>query len=241
VHQYTIDWDALSEGEEGVTVQIDSDGDDEFEDTFTSDSELTHDEFLHETIPQLLKQDAISNLEVIEPSERTAQRLIDSSIRSINRSLSDKLWVDDSHLCSAAMTGAVVFDMEEVAVLKLKAAERIDPTIEDAVGVAIDKLTRADKLLSVTAINDAKGIEVGNPWKEKIVDREIAKAEEQLDKACGYLEKDMPAWAITHFKLSWMHAQKAIRLLNQEIPCFRGYGSYFYFLGCAEKAPRYFP
>ncbi|MCL0098397.1 hypothetical protein M1O16_00820, partial [Dehalococcoidia bacterium] len=31
VHQYTIDWDALAEGEEGVTMKIDSDGDGTFE------------------------------------------------------------------------------------------------------------------------------------------------------------------------------------------------------------------
>lgn len=49
VHQYIIDWEALSEGEEGVTVQVDSDGDGEFEDTFTSDGELTHDEFTLQT------------------------------------------------------------------------------------------------------------------------------------------------------------------------------------------------
>jgi hypothetical protein len=41
-HQYTVDWDALSVGEEGVTVQVDSDGDGEPEHTFTSGSELTH-------------------------------------------------------------------------------------------------------------------------------------------------------------------------------------------------------
>jgi len=31
IHQYGIDWDALSQGEAGVTIQIDSDGDGEFE------------------------------------------------------------------------------------------------------------------------------------------------------------------------------------------------------------------
>ncbi|MCK4731530.1 MAG: right-handed parallel beta-helix repeat-containing protein, partial [Methanophagales archaeon] len=36
VHQYTIYWDALSEGEKGVTVQIDNDGDGVFEQTFTT-------------------------------------------------------------------------------------------------------------------------------------------------------------------------------------------------------------
>jgi len=46
IHQYTIDWGVLSLGEEGVTVQVDSDGDDVFEHTFTSDSELTQNEFL---------------------------------------------------------------------------------------------------------------------------------------------------------------------------------------------------
>jgi parallel beta-helix repeat protein len=51
IHQYTIDWDALSQGEEGVTVQVDSDGDGVFEHTFTSDSELTHDEFIQQTTP----------------------------------------------------------------------------------------------------------------------------------------------------------------------------------------------
>ena len=48
-HEYTIDWEALSEGEEGVTVQIDSDGDGEFEDTFTADEELSQDEFVLRT------------------------------------------------------------------------------------------------------------------------------------------------------------------------------------------------
>jgi len=50
IHQYfKIDWNALSQGEEGVTVQVDSDGDGTFEDTFTADNELTREEFLSST------------------------------------------------------------------------------------------------------------------------------------------------------------------------------------------------
>jgi hypothetical protein len=45
-HQYTIDWDALSLGEEGVTVQADSNDDGVFEHTFNSDSELTQSEYV---------------------------------------------------------------------------------------------------------------------------------------------------------------------------------------------------
>ncbi|UCE29730.1 MAG: right-handed parallel beta-helix repeat-containing protein, partial [Candidatus Bathyarchaeota archaeon] len=46
VHQYTVDWNALSLGEEGVIVQVDSDGDDVFEHTFASDDELTISEYV---------------------------------------------------------------------------------------------------------------------------------------------------------------------------------------------------
>lgn len=46
IHQYTIDWDALSLGEEGVTVKVDSDGDGFFEKTIIADNELTQDEFM---------------------------------------------------------------------------------------------------------------------------------------------------------------------------------------------------
>jgi alpha-tubulin suppressor-like RCC1 family protein len=45
IHQYTIDWDALSQGQPGVTLQIDSNGDGKFERTITAGNELTADEF----------------------------------------------------------------------------------------------------------------------------------------------------------------------------------------------------
>lgn len=46
VHEYSIDWAVLSEGGEGVTVRVDSKGDGIFEKNFTSDGELTREEFL---------------------------------------------------------------------------------------------------------------------------------------------------------------------------------------------------
>jgi PKD domain len=49
IHQYTIDWDALSQGEEGVTIQIDINGDGIIEETITSDDILTIDEFILQT------------------------------------------------------------------------------------------------------------------------------------------------------------------------------------------------
>ena len=41
IHQYTIDWETLSQGGEGVTVQIDFDGDGTFELTITTNSTFT--------------------------------------------------------------------------------------------------------------------------------------------------------------------------------------------------------
>jgi hypothetical protein len=46
VHEYIIDWDALARGEEGVTVQVDSDGDGTIDYTLTAGSLLTGDEFM---------------------------------------------------------------------------------------------------------------------------------------------------------------------------------------------------
>jgi len=49
LHQYAVDWPALFMGEEGVTVQVDSNGDGVFEHIFTSDNELNNDEFILQT------------------------------------------------------------------------------------------------------------------------------------------------------------------------------------------------
>jgi WD40 repeat protein len=44
VYQYTVDWNALSKGEKGVTVKVDSKGDGTFETTITADATLTGDD-----------------------------------------------------------------------------------------------------------------------------------------------------------------------------------------------------
>lgn len=49
VHQYTIDWDALSRGEKGVTIQIDSNGDGTFERSIAGSKEVTSAEFIPPT------------------------------------------------------------------------------------------------------------------------------------------------------------------------------------------------
>jgi parallel beta-helix repeat protein len=50
IHQYTIDWAALSQGEKGVTVKMDSDGDGVFEKKVIADNKLSQEE-LTPTLP----------------------------------------------------------------------------------------------------------------------------------------------------------------------------------------------
>ena len=52
-HQYSVDLDALSQDEEGVTIQIDYDGDGIFEHTFISDGELNESEYVHAELTYL--------------------------------------------------------------------------------------------------------------------------------------------------------------------------------------------
>lgn len=49
IHQYQIDWQRLSQGEKGVTLNIDVEGDGVFEKTVIADNDLTYDEFILQT------------------------------------------------------------------------------------------------------------------------------------------------------------------------------------------------
>jgi hypothetical protein len=60
IHQYSIDWDALSQGRPGVLVEIDNNGDGKIERAITSDSELTADEFEHAPSLAILSAGAVS-------------------------------------------------------------------------------------------------------------------------------------------------------------------------------------
>jgi parallel beta-helix repeat protein len=52
-HKYVIDWEALERQESGVQVWVDQDGDDYFEQTFSSDGELTLSEFEEATVDSI--------------------------------------------------------------------------------------------------------------------------------------------------------------------------------------------
>jgi hypothetical protein len=99
IHRYSVNWDALSQGQPGVTVQTDLNGDGAFETSFNSDGTLTNDEFvLQAANPHSLKRGAIDKLQRAKTGDKRVDETIDRAIRYINDSLEEKLWVDLSHL-----------------------------------------------------------------------------------------------------------------------------------------------
>jgi hypothetical protein len=105
--------------------------------------------------PRNLKRDAIYGLEAIDPVQKDVRHLIDASIGFITESLRDDLWMNDTHLNPNETPVGAVFDAEMSAVILLDGVQRWDPTIEDAVNDAINKLTRADELIVLAVINDS--------------------------------------------------------------------------------------
>lgn len=61
IHQYSIDWYALSQGEEGVNIEIDSDGDGSIDYSLTSDAELNTAEYVAETLTWSYEDDALQD------------------------------------------------------------------------------------------------------------------------------------------------------------------------------------
>jgi uncharacterized repeat protein (TIGR02543 family) len=70
VHHYTIDWDVLAKEEEGVTVQVDEDGDDTADYTLKASSLLNGDEFVPSTLYDLSISSTIGG-SVTTPTEGT--------------------------------------------------------------------------------------------------------------------------------------------------------------------------
>ncbi|MEA1894767.1 MAG: BsuPI-related putative proteinase inhibitor [Euryarchaeota archaeon] len=143
--------------------------------------------------PRNLKKDAICGLKAVNPVEKDVRHLINASMGFITESLMDDLWVNDTHLNPNT---SVVFDAEINAVILLKGVQIGDPTIEDAVNDAINKLTMADELVVLA-----------------VIDGDTAK--EYQDKAHECLSNGEPVHAIRYFKLAWMHS---VAQSSQDIP-----------------------
>jgi tetratricopeptide (TPR) repeat protein len=85
-----------------------------------------------------------------------------------------------------------------------------------AVQPSIDALVKADRILAETLLIEAQAVPVSDPNKQDKVDREIAKAFEELTK--GDADRDTGKFdkAIRHYKKAWEHASHAIKEATKE-------------------------
>ena len=137
-HQFSIDWDALSLGEEGVTVQIDSDGDGVFEHTFTSDGELTESEFVHAELQYL--EEFVMNL----PGEVFITDDLEE-FDAFKKELIDKIDETLEELDENKYTDAVekLNDMKE----EVTDEDKLQPTTESDLCVIIDHIVSSIEAL----------------------------------------------------------------------------------------------
>jgi hypothetical protein len=156
-----------------------------------------------------LKKDALAELEAAKglTADKHTLGKFDNAIEEVEESLNPILWVDDLHLDSKH--GKKVFDEEKVAVgqlMEIVKDKKESPAIENATQAVIDKLIKADQLLTGTAISDAKAL--GSADCRVI--REIKKAEEEFSGAIEEIKKANYDLAVEEFRNAWMHAQHAM-------------------------------
>lgn len=191
-----------------------------------------------------LKEDAIEGLNYAKTGDKLLDKDIDQIVKQITRSLSPKLWVDDSHL--DAKQGMKVFKEEVMAVTLLRGSvmvlEKSIPLLEKiikekqdkgqdaskeeaklrtiinvlpAFEEAIAKLVKADEKLARVAIVDAENMPVNDLDNQEMVDQEIAKAKEEFDKAKEKSTENESIKALSNYGEAWSHAQLAIKLAQR--------------------------
>jgi len=167
--------------------------------------------------PKFLKETSITKLEEAKTNDKKIDKELDKIIKYIQKSLDNKLWIDDSHL--DPKHGKKVFHEEYKALKKMQKEikkKKIPVELKETFRELIDKLVKADKMLAKVTIEDAKLIPVQDPKNQKKVNHEIEKAENELAKAYKELEKDKSDKAIKRFEKAWKHAQLAIKFAKLE-------------------------
>ncbi|MCH8290829.1 T9SS type A sorting domain-containing protein [Candidatus Poribacteria bacterium] len=159
--------------------------------------------------PRDIKARVIDNLSAhVGESKR-----VEKAIKEIEKSMDEKLWIDEIYL--EAKHGKKVFDHEKHAVKELhhlvEHPKEVSEAALAAVQQAIDDLVTADRILVVTLINELSDTTSVDDKKQKHVNKELAKAQDELEK--GNKERDAdnpkPDKAIDHYKKAWEHATKA--------------------------------
>ena len=141
-----------------------------------------------------------------DDTDKNTDKKINKAIKHIEHSLKAKLWDDENTL--DVKKGKKVFDEEAKAVKQLtKILKKADDSTTTAITAAITTLVNVDRMLAQEVIAS-----VPIDTEDKIVNKELEKAQKALVKAEKQLEKDKPKpdKAIKQFKKAWEHAQHAL-------------------------------
>jgi len=171
-----------------------------------------------------LKLDTLTEIGIfqnqIAENNKHCRGSINHAAKFIEESLDDKFWLDASRLNSflnsssknIGKSGVRVFNKESQTVKELlkiiKRKNRCSDLIdENEVKFMIDKLVQADALLAKVALDETKNISAKNSKSQKIIDRQIERAEKNIQRAYQELDKNKPDKAINYFKNAWIHCQ----------------------------------
>ena len=153
------------------------------------------------TTPKQIKQGVLDKLEQLkaDSNNKKTDKRLDKVIASIQDSLDEKLWIDETHLDSKK--GKKVFDKEKKAVKELQKIIEKDESIDISLAqMTIDDLCEADKILAQTAIDD-----VNDPDNKKIID-----ANKKMTAAQSEIDKNKCDKAIGKYKDAWKKAQNVL-------------------------------
>ncbi|MEA3398333.1 MAG: metallophosphoesterase, partial [Patescibacteria group bacterium] len=191
-HQFRVDWERLDEFS-GVIMEIDKDGDGNFEQKV----------YLGETVSAYnfynIRKQIISSLKAAKTGRIKIDYKIDTIISLLEKSLKDKLWIDNFHLDS--VYGRKVFQLDKRIAGMIKLYSRLDnlfsnkrfvpkfvknrfdlpKDVFNAFNSAIRDIQYFDIILAQTAIKEA-----GFPQNDKSFARSYAR----LEKAKNYFENN---------------------------------------------------
>jgi hypothetical protein len=105
-HQYLFDWESLSSNAEGVTLDIDADGDGTFETTIASDNELTADEVTTDDFSPVPIDDLVDiSLGRMRYDRRTGQFILNATVaNSSARTIVSPIYLVVDNISNPAVT-----------------------------------------------------------------------------------------------------------------------------------------
>jgi PKD repeat protein len=162
--------------------------------------------------PRNLKIEALLDLEQLKIGNRCFDKKVDHVIKFIKKSLCEDLWLNATHL--NPRKGWLVFVFETIAI---RYFEKF--LLTESNKYIIEKLVRADEMLAIFALEDAKNTNIINPKFKEKYKFYLLKSEQHLNEAMIKFENEEFICAMIHYLISWKYAQFAMKWANKIIHC----------------------